>query len=251
MAGATRFLIAALLFGGALAVGVTIIRAPRYLPGADRQLHMRPLTGLPGVVIAAGLILTTTGTLALANVTVASFGSNTTTTSAPGGDFDLLMPDLPGLQRTFVEAYDWPKQFLGTTATYNRYEYDTPGAQPFWLDVVTSEDPNALAYHNVQTCYAFHGYVNEGAREIGAGNGVTVRIVNYVKPDVGETWSTLYWEQRIERDGKPFYQRIVMLYALPLAPGESVTGSRFTTNNALMQARAAQVLNDLIAPSSA
>lgn len=75
-----------------------------------------------------------------------------------------------------------------------------------------------LAYHKVRNCYAFHGYINEGEREIGIGNGVTARIVNYIKPDVNETWSTLYWEQRVERGGKLFYQRIVMLYALRITP---------------------------------
>jgi len=248
LTGATRFLVAAALFGGAIAVATMIVRAPRYRPGADKPLRMRPLTGSRGVVVVTSIVLMTTGTLALTNVTVASFGSNATTTSIPAGDYDLLTPELPNLQRTFVESYDWPKQFLGTTATYNRYMYNAEGGQPFWLDVLTTEDADALAYHKVQNCYAFHGYINEGEREIGIGNGVTARIVNYIKPDVNETWSTLYWEQRIERGGKLFYQRIVMLYPLSLTPGESVTGSRFTANNALMQTRATQVLDGLIAP---
>jgi len=248
LTGATRFLGAAALLGGAIAVATMIVRAPRYRPEADRPLRMRPLTGLRGVMVVASIVLVATGTLALTNVTVASFGSNATTTSVPAGDFDLLTPELSDLRRTFVESYDWPKQFLGATATYDRYAYDAEGAQPFWFDVLTTEDANALAYHKVQNCYAFHGYINEGEREIGIGIGVTARIVNYIKPDVNETWSTLYWEQRVERGGKLFYQRIVMLYALPLTPGESVTGSRFTANNALMQAHATQVLNGLIAP---
>jgi len=250
LSGVVRFFVAAALFSGALAVAATIVRAPRYLPGADRRLSMRPLTGPLAATVVAGIILITTGTLSLANVTVASFGSSATTTSVPAGDFDLLTPDLPDLQRTFVESYDWPKQFLGNSSTYNRYAYDAQGVQPFWLDVLTTEDADALAYHKVQNCYAFHGYINEGEREVGTGNGVTVRIVNYLKPDVNETWSTLYWEQRVERGDKLFYQRIVMLYALPLTAGEGVVGSHFTANNALMQARATQVLNGLIAPTN-
>ncbi|HEY8291363.1 MAG TPA: exosortase/archaeosortase family protein [Thermomicrobiales bacterium] len=250
LGGPARFLVAALLLGGALAVGATIIRAPRYNPAVEKPLHMRPLTGPVGAAIIAAIVLTTTGTLALANVTVASFGGTTTASSVAAGDFDALTPDVPDLQRTFVESYDWPKQFLGQTSTYNRYRYDAGGAQPFWLDVATTEDANALAYHEVHNCYAFHGYVNEGEREISIGNGITARIVNYIKPDVNETWSTLYWEQQIERGGKLFYQRVVMLYNLQLAPGESVTGSRFTANNALMQTRATQILSGLIAPAT-
>jgi hypothetical protein len=248
LSGAARFVAAGALLGGAVAVGATIVRAPRFSPDAEKPLRLRPLTGPLGAAVIALIVLTTTGTLALANVTVASFGGNTTTASVPAGDFDALTPDVPDLQRTFVESYDWPKQFLGTTSTYNRYSYDAAGAQPFWLDIVTTEDAAALAYHKVQNCYAFHGYINEGEREIGIGNGVTARIVNDIKPDVNETWSTLYWEQRIERDGKLFYQRVVMLYGLQLAPGEGVTGSRFITNNALMQSRATQILGGLIAP---
>jgi len=250
LGGAARYLIAAALLGAALAVGATIVRAPRYRPEADRPLRMRPLTGPVGAAILAAIVLTTTGTLALANVSVASFGGDATATGVPAGDYDALMPDLPDMPTTFVESYDWPKQFLGRTATYNRYRYDAAGAQSFWLDVVTTEDADALAYHKVHNCYAFHGYVNEGEREIGIGNGATARIVNYLKPDVNETWSTLYWEQRIARGGKLFYQRVVMLYGLPLAPGEGVTSARFATNNALMQARAAQVLGGLIAPAT-
>ncbi len=249
--GSVRFLIAAALLGGAIAVGTVIVRAPRYSPGADKPLRLRPLTGPVGAAIIAAMILTTTGTLALANVTVASFGGNAAASSVPAGDYDALLPDLPEMPATFVESYDWPKQFLGKTATYNRYSYDAEGAQSFWLDVVSTEDADALAYHKVHNCYAFHGYVNEGEREIGIGNGVTARIVNYLKPDVNETWSTLYWEQRIERDGRLFYQRVVMLYGLPLAPGEGVTSARFTANNALMQSRAAQILGGLIAPATA
>ncbi|MHB8645793.1 MAG: exosortase/archaeosortase family protein [Thermomicrobiales bacterium] len=248
LSGATRFLLAAALLGAALVVGAMIVRAPRYSPEAEKPLRLRPLTGPLGAVIVAVIVLLTTGSLALANVTVASFGGNAAATSVPAGDFDRLTPVLPDLQRTFVESYDWPKQFLGQTATYTRYSYANDQTQPFWLDIVTTEDADALAYHKVHNCYAFHGYVNQGEREIGIGNGVTARIVNYIKPDVNETWSTLYWEQRIERDGKLFYQRVVMLYGLQLAPGESVTGSRFTANNALMQTRAAQVLSGLIAP---
>jgi hypothetical protein len=248
LSGAARFVAAAALLGGALAVAALIVRAPRFSPGAEKPLRLRPLTGPLGAAIIALIILTTTGSLALANVTVASFGGNATATSVPAGDFDALTPNVPGLQRAFVESYDWPKQFLGTTATYNRYSYDAEGAQPFWLDIVTTEDAAALAYHKVQNCYAFHGYVNEGEREIGIGNGITAQIVNYIKPDVNQTWSTLYWEQRIQRDGRLFYQRVVMLYSLQLAPDEGVTGSRFLANNALMQSRATQVLDGLIAP---
>lgn len=251
LSGPARFFVAGALLGGALAVAAVIVRAPRFSPEAEKPLQMRPLTGPRGAAVLAAIVLTTTGTLALANVTVASFGNNATATSVPAGDFDALTPDLPDLQRSFVESYDWPRQFLGRTATYNRYRYDAEGVQPFWLDIVTTEDPDALAYHKVRNCYAFHGYVNEGEREIGIGNGVTARVVNYIKPDVNETWSTLYWEQRIARGGKLFSQRVVMLYSLDLAPGESVSGSRFSANNALMQQRAAQLLDGLIAPPPA
>ncbi|MDQ6604188.1 MAG: exosortase/archaeosortase family protein [Chloroflexota bacterium] len=248
LSGAARFVGAAALLGGALVVAVLIVRAPRFSPDAEKPLRLRPLTGPVGAGLIALIVLTATGTLALANVTVASFGGNATATSVPAGDFDALTPDVPGLQRAFVESYDWPKQFLGATSTYSRYSYDADGAQPFWFDIVTTEDAAALAYHKVQNCYAFHGYIDEGEREIGIGNGVTAQIVNYVKPDVNQTWSTLYWEQRIQRDGRLFYQRVVMLYSLQLAPGESVTGSRFLANNAVMQSHATQVLGGLIAP---
>jgi exosortase/archaeosortase family protein len=248
LSGAARFVAAGTLLGGAVIVAAVIVRAPRFSPGAEKPLRLRPLTGPLGAGLIAVIVLTTTGTLALANVTVAFFGGNATATSVPAGDFDALTPDVPNFQRAFVESYDWPKQFLGATSTYNRYRYDAEGAQPFWLDIVTTEDATALAYHRVQNCYAFHGYVNEGGREIGIGNGVTARVVNYIKPDVNETWSTLYWEQRIERGGRLFYQRVVMLYNLQLAPGEGVAGSRFLANNALMQSRATQILGGLIAP---
>lgn len=246
LGGPVRWVVAGSLLGGALAIARVMLRAPRYSPEAEKPLRMRPLTGPIGAALIAGIVLTTTGGLALANVTVASFGGNTTAMSIPAGDFDAAPPTLSGLDRAFVESYDWPKQFLGRTATYNRYSYDAAEAQPFWLDVVTTEDPDALAYHKVHNCYAFHGYVNEGEREVAIGNGVTARIVNYIKPDVNETWSTLYWEQRIERGGKLFYQRVVMLYGLQLAPGEKLSGSRFSANNALMQGNATQLLTGLI-----
>lgn len=214
--------------------------APGRIPGGRRF----PAWG--GMALAAGAIVAGTVALGVTTVTVASFDTNITAiATAPAADFDAAMPALPDAQPTFVEAYDWPKQSLGKGATYNRYRYDGAGGQSLWVDVLTTEDADALAYHSVRTCYAFHGFTERGALAFAIGGGATTaRIINYIKPDVNEAWSTLYWERTIARDGRTFYQRVVLLYHLDLPVGDA-TGARFGPNDALMQGYAARLLDRL------
>jgi exosortase/archaeosortase family protein len=233
-----------------LILAVATLAAGRWAVGALRQgtdsvtvVGGCRFPAWSGRALAAGAIIAGTVALGITTVTVASFNENIAAgATLPMADFDAALPELPGTHRTFVEAYDWPKQSLGKSATYNRYQYDGAGEQPLWVDVLTTADADALAYHGVRTCYAFHGFIERGTLPLAIGDGgTTARIINYVKPEVNEAWSTLYWEQKITRGGTTFYQRIVLLYHLDL-PAEDATGARFGPNNALMQGYAARLL---------
>jgi exosortase/archaeosortase family protein len=244
--GRPRYIVAFMLAVVTLAVGRSAVNALRRCtdPFRIRGRLSFPAWGSPA--LAAGAIIAGTVALGIATVTVASFKESvTTSTTAPVADFDAAVPGIPGMQRTFVEAYEWPKQSLGKTSTYNRYRYDGTDGQLLWVDVLTTKDADALAYHNVRTCYAFHGFMDRGTLTLPIGNGpTTAQIINYIKPDVNEAWSTLYWEQKITRDGQAFYQRIVLLYHLDL-PIRDANGARFGPNDALMQGYAARLLDHL------
>lgn len=238
--GAFALAAATLAAGWSARVALRRSAVPARIPGGRRF----PAWG--GAALAAGAIVVGTASLGVTTVTVASFKENVAAiATAPAADFDAAMPALSDAQPTFVEAYDWPKQSLGKSATYNRYRYDGADGQPLWVDVLTTEDADALAYHSVRTCYAFHGFTERGTLALALGGGATTAgIINYIKPDVNEAWSTLYWEGTIARDGRTFYQRVVLLYHLDLPVGDA-TGARFGPNNVLMQGYAAQILDRL------
>lgn len=202
--------------------------------------------------LIAGILIGSTATMALTTVTLASFRATVTTPDTLlVRDFDAAPPDIPDATWTFVQAYDWPKQSLGRSATYRRFRYDTGDGQLLWVDVVTTQDADALAQHNVRSCYNFHGYVTEGASTLDIGNGATANLVNYLKPDVGEAWTTLYWEMRVARDGQTFFQRIVILSNLDIPSGETVTAPHFSANNAYVQVRATQLFDGLVTGNGA
>jgi len=222
--------------------------AARTLRGRVVAMQMVGRQWLPpwsAAAFAAGAIIVGTVTLCISTATVASFtGDIVATGGAPQADFDAALPAIAAATPAFVETYDWMKQSLGKTATYNRYRYDVADGRPLWADVLTTEDADALAYHSVRTCYAFHGYVDRGTLPLDIGNGVMAWIITYTKPDVDETWSALYWEQQITRSGKTFSQRIVLLSNVDLPPGD-VTASRVAPSNEGLQADARQLFGRL------
>lgn len=241
--GPARRVVALVCAVGAIAAGrcavVTLRRHTGAAHGEGEWLF--PVWG--GTVLTAAAIVAATITLGISTVTVASFrGGIATNEVTPMTDFDVALPDIPGAERRFVEAYDWPRQSLGATATYNRYQYSWSAERPLWVDVVTTQDADALAYHDVRSCYAFHGFINRGTQMIAFGNSrATARIINYIKPDVNEAWSALYWEQRITRGGKTFYQRIVLLSYLD----GGATNLQFGPNNASMESYATRLRDGL------
>lgn len=185
--------------------------------------------------------------MALTTVTVASYSEPAAVSrTSLMRDFDSAPPEVPGVAHTFVREYEWPKQSLGKNATYRRFRYDALGGQPLWIDVITTDDADALAQHNVPSCYNFHSYRDEGSRRFDIGNDTNASLINYWKPDVDETWSALYWEQRVSRGGRIFFQRIVMLDNLENPPGSDVKRAYFAAHDVYMQSRAMQILNGLI-----
>jgi exosortase/archaeosortase family protein len=240
--GPARRIVAVVCAIGAIAAGrCAVITLRRRADAAHRKgSGLVPVWG--GPVLVAAAIIAATITLDIATVTVASFRGGPANEVALMADFDAALPNLPDAERSFVEAYDWPRQSLGATATYNRYQYSWSAERPLWVDVVTTQDADALAYHDVRSCYAFHGFIDRGTGTIPLGNsGETAWIINYIKPDVNEAWSTLYWEQRITRGSRTFYQRIVLLYYLD---GDA-SNLQFGPNNARMASYATRLRDGL------
>jgi len=248
--GLVRFSVIALLCIAAACLIRRLI-APLIMAGREEALarHATILWWAREGLIA-GTLVGSAVAMALTTVTVASFGESAVVShKLVVRDFDSAPPDVPGAAQTLVQEYEWPQQSLGKNATYRRFRYDESGEQPLWIDVITTDDADALAHHNVSSCYNFHGYRDEGSRRIDIGNDTNASLINYWKPDVDETWSALYWEQRVSRNGRIFFQRIVMLYNLESPPDSGVTQARFEPNNAYMQSRARQILDGLIVRS--
>jgi hypothetical protein len=222
----------------AVATGVAGVAVVRTARGVRRWLMPHG----SGTVLAALAVVMGTVALALATVTAASFdGTHDAARAAPQADFDAALPAIAATAPVFVESYPWTKQSLGKSSTYTRYQYAMTEGPPVWVDVLTTEDADALAYHSVPTCYAFHGYVDRGTGALAIGDGMAAEVMTFVKPEVNEVWSALYWEQRITRGGRTFFQRIVLLYYLDL-PSEDARGERIGASDAILQRDATQLV---------
>ncbi len=246
-ATSTRVCMIALLLLAALALARSIAHALAHHGVGRRPSGMCASVALARAALIACAVVGGSLSLGVANATVTSFdnGSSRIPDALGARDFDAAPPDIPGATRAFVQSYDWTKQSLGKSATYRRFRYDGSDDQTIWVDVMTTQDADALAFHSIRNCYNFHGFVTVGSRDLSIGDGANASVVNYVKPDVGELWSALYWEQRVQRDGRVFFQRIVILANLDSAAGEIPTPAQLDPGIAYLQHRATELLEGL------
>jgi exosortase/archaeosortase family protein len=235
----------------AVATGVAagaLVRAARRMDTA-RVARRWLVPHWSGAALAALAVVSGTLALSLATVTAASFdGTRDAARATPQADFDVSLPIIAATTPVFVESYPWTKQALGRSSTYSRYRYAMAEGPPLWADVLTTEDADALAYHSVPTCYAFHGYVDRGTEALDIGNGVVAEVMTYVKPEVNEVWSALYWERRITRGGRTYFQRIVLLTWLNLPPGE-LRVADIDASDAALRGYATQLVAGLQTPA--
>ncbi len=108
---------------------------------------------------------------------------------------DLVEPRLRAFELSAVKIDDWRgrhlaaysqgKQFFGEASEWDRYLLTAvPGAAlfanvPVYLDVITTDDYNALAAYGVEACYDFHGFDIASIAPVDVGSGVTAEVISY------------------------------------------------------------------------
>jgi exosortase/archaeosortase family protein len=168
---------------------------------------------------------------------------------------------LSGWDSAFVARFDHGKPYFGESSVWDRVLYasestaDFATNHPVYVDVIKSDDPNALAGFGVEDCYRFHGFLIEGTADVALGQGVVAQVINYHDPRSQRDWSALWWEWPYRSTDGVWYERIVVL--MPDGPRASYTGvpasnsqlpiGRFAATDAFLTAFGRELLNSQIA----
>jgi exosortase len=121
-----------------------------------------------------------------------------------------------GWDSRFVAAFDGGRPYFGDTSTWMRYQYlSRPTAElqasvPLTLDVISVDDPNALAAYGLEQCYRFHGYLIESKRPVLLAEGLVGEVISYNNPKQGAEWSAVWWEWPTQSGARTSYQRVVL-----------------------------------------
>jgi exosortase len=108
-------------------------------------------------------------------------------------------------------SYPWARQYFGPNSTFTRFlVLGTSSAQLSYADVVVTDDRGSLDAYNLQNCYLFHNYDIVTTDHIDLGSGVTGLLLNYSDPAGKARWATVSWAWPIDKDGKTYYERIVL-----------------------------------------
>ena len=168
----------------------------------------------PALLLATGLALL----LAVTNATYARFEA----ISSGLGDarletFDARDARLAAWETKYMAAFPMARQYFGDSATWDRTlwwsrdDADLFASRSLYVDVVTTDDPGALAAYSLEACYRFHGYEVASIVQAEIGAGVQAQIINYVNPTVSANWSVLWWEWPYADGGATRYERIAVL----------------------------------------
>jgi hypothetical protein len=108
-------------------------------------------------------------------------------------------------------TYPWARQYFGPNSTFTRYlVLGSSSSQLSYADVVVTDDRGSLDAYNLQNCYLFHNYDIVTTDHIDLGDGVTGLLLNYSDPASKARWATVSWAWPVNKDGKTFYERIVL-----------------------------------------
>lgn len=113
-----------------------------------------------------------------------------------------------------ADTYPWARQYFGPNSTFTRYFLLGTSTQLTYADVVVTDDRGSLDAYNLQNCYLFHDYAIVTTDHIDLGDGVTGLLLNYSDPKSKARWATVSWAWPVNRDGQPYYERIVLTSSL-------------------------------------
>ena len=133
--------------------------------------------------------------------------------------FPIQNAQVAGWTSGYVAANPAGKQFFGQNSTWDRIQYSpTAGAAlqasvPVYVDVIGTDDPGSFAAYGVQACYSFHGYAIESTASVDVGAGLTAQIIDYQNTKIDADWSVISWEWPYQKNGRTWFERIVVLVA--------------------------------------
>ncbi len=99
--------------------------------------------------------------------------------------FDIRSAQIARWDSTFVASFTQGKQFFGESSTWDRILYSSTSAAklqasvPVYVDVISTDDPNALEAYGLEACYRFHGFHIESLTPADVGVSVPAQVIDY------------------------------------------------------------------------
>jgi exosortase len=152
--------------------------------------------------------------------------------------FPIRNAQVAGWTSGYVAANPAGKQFFGQNSTWDRIQY-APSASaalqasvPVYVDVIGTDDPGSFAAYSVQACYSFHGYAIESTASVDVGAGVTAQVIDYRNTKIDADWSAISWEWPYQKNGRTWFERIVVFVASgPAARYSGLDGVRVASQS--------------------
>jgi exosortase len=130
--------------------------------------------------------------------------------------FSVANSTISDWRSSLMTSYEQGKQFYGQNSTWDRYYYKSKSraslqaSAPVYVDVITTDDANALAAYGVESCYRFHGYFIQSQTDVSLGPALQGHVIDYTNPKGPSDWSAIWWEWPYLNGGKTSYERIVI-----------------------------------------
>jgi exosortase len=136
---------------------------------------------------------------------------------------------IPNWGSALLATYQHGQQFYGQNSTWDRYIYQPKsGASlrasvPVYVDVIATDDANALEAYGVESCYRFHGYFIQSQTDVTLGPALQGHVIDYTNPKASIDWSAIWWEWPYLDRGKTRYERIVII--IQGGPNDQLSGA--------------------------
>ncbi|HXA27606.1 MAG TPA: exosortase/archaeosortase family protein [Candidatus Angelobacter sp.] len=187
-------------------------RAWREGRGPRRPAVHRARTALVIVTAAAGLTMATNLGLQRYQLLAEDLGPPRLALA------DVARASVSGWTISWKDHYPWATQYFGSEATWDRYLYapkpvlaQAPaGAQPVFLDLISTSDLLTFSTYGLDDCYRFHNYDVVASDTVDLGGGLTGHQVTYHIRSDDTAWTAVYWEWPVRTVGGDRYERIIL-----------------------------------------
>lgn len=177
--------------------------------------------------------------------------------------FDIRTATVPDWTGRFLVRRDDFQVYFGDNSSFERYAYHSSSTAafksnvPVYAEVVSTDDGDALASFGVEACYRFHAFDVVSEAQVDVGAGVTASLLSYLGSP-GSDRSALWWEWPYEKDGRTWYQRVVLFVAdaneatiIPGTPaGFSSTSEQFRAPETLLVSVAREMVKSQVSANS-